>query len=343
ENLRYGEKEKEILTFVSQHVASAIQYKRSQQALRESESRYRNLVQSAVYGIFRCNLEDRFTDVNPALVSMLGYQSPEEVLNLRMTQDVYFNPGQHRELVESLQQAGEIRGVEAEGKWKDEKVIRVHLSGRSIQDGEGTVGFEMIVEDITERRLLEEQLRQSQKMEAIGQLAGGVAHDFNNLLMVIKGNTQLLLERLHETDSRRGGVEQIEKAADKAASLTSQLLAFGRKQVVAFRILDLNSLLGNMVQLLRRLVGEQIELAIISGRDLGRIKADPGQLEQVIMNLTLNARDAMPQGGKVILETANVELDGHHLPKQISVKTGKYVMLAVTDTGAGIVPDVLPH
>jgi len=343
ENLRYGEKEKEILTFVSQHVASAIQYKRSQQALRESEARYRNLVQSAVYGIFRWSLEDRFTDVNPALVAILGYSSAEEVLALRMTKDVYVDSAQHRELVDALQEVGELRGVEAEWRRKDERVITVHLSGRSIQDNGTTVGFEMIVEDITERRLLEEQLRQSQKMEAIGQLAGGVAHDFNNLLMVIKGNSQLLLEKLHETDSRRTGVEQIQKASDKAASLTSQLLAFGRKQVVAFRVLDLNSLLGNMVQLLRRLVGEQIELAIISGDKLGRVKADPGQLEQVIMNLALNARDAMPSGGKVTLETANVELDGRHAPRQGNVKPGKYVMLVVSDTGEGIGTESLPH
>jgi nitrogen-specific signal transduction histidine kinase/ActR/RegA family two-component response regulator len=201
----------------------------------------------------------------------------------------------------------------------------------------------MIVEDITERRLLEDQLRQSQKMEAVGQLAGGVAHDFNNLLTVIKGNSQLLLEKLHEADSRRGGVEQILKAADRAASLTGQLLAFSRKQVVSLRVLDLNAVLNNTVQLLRRLLGEHIELSIVPGRELGRIKADPGQIEQIIMNLALNARDAMPDGGRLTLQTENVELEQTYSSHQIRIEPGSYVMLSVSDTGVGIEPGDLPH
>jgi two-component system, cell cycle sensor histidine kinase and response regulator CckA len=344
QNVRYGEREKEILTFVSQNVASAIQHKRSQQALRESEVRYRTLVQSAVYGIFGWSLEDRFTDVNPALVSMLGYDSAEEVLALRMTQDVYLDPAQHKEIVDSLQTIGQLRGVEAQWRRKDGKTITVRLSGRSMRADAGTAGgFEMIVEDITERRLLEDQLRQSQKMEAVGQLAGGVAHDFNNLLMVIKGNSQLLLEKLHAADSRRAGVEQIEKAAEKAASLTSQLLAFSRKQVVAFRVLDLNALLTHVEQLLRRLLGEQIELRIETKEDLGHVKADPGQVEQVILNLALNARDAMPEGGRLILQVTNEDLGEHYGTQRASVKPGRYVLLAVSDTGTGMNADILPH
>ena len=342
-NVRYGGREKEILTFVSQHVASAIQHKRSQQALRESEVRYRSLVESAVYGIFRWSLEDRFVAVNPALVAILGYGLPEEVLALRMTQDVYVDAAQHEKIVSELRNVGQVRGIEAQWRRKDGHPITVRLSGRGIQDSGKIVSFEMIVEDISERRLLEEQLRQSQKMEAVGQLAGGVAHDFNNLLMIIKGNTQLLLERLHEADGRRSGVEQIEKAADKAASLTSQLLAFSRKQVVAFRVLDLNAVLANMAQLLKRLLGEQIELSIVTGAELGRIKADPGQLEQIIMNLALNARDAMPDGGRLILETGNVELDDSYSLGHVRAKPGRYVMFSVSDTGEGISAEALPH
>jgi two-component system cell cycle sensor histidine kinase/response regulator CckA len=219
----------------------------------------------------------------------------------------------------------------------------VRLSGRSILEQEQTTGFEMFVEDITERRLLEDQLRQSQKMEAVGQLAGGVAHDFNNLLTVIKGNSQLLLERLEATDARRSGVEQIQKAADRAASLTGQLLAFSRKQVVAFRVLDLNGVLANMVQLLHRLIGEHIELSIVPGQDLGHVKADPGQIEQIIMNLALNARDAMPDGGRLIIETANIVLENGHDAQHVSIAPGAYVLVSVADTGAGIAQDVLPH
>jgi PAS domain S-box-containing protein len=343
EQRRYGEREKEILTFVSQHVASAIEHKRSQQALRESEIRYRTLVQSAVYGIFRWSLADQFTDVNPALVSILGYDSAGEVLSLRMTQDVYVEAKQHQEIVSSLLASGQMRGMEVQWRRKDGRNITVRLSGRSIQEDGQIIGFEMIVEDITERRLLEEQLRQAQKMEAVGQLAGGIAHDFNNLLTVIKGNSQLLLEKLHAVDSRRSGVEQIQKAADRAASLIYQLLAFSRKQVIEFRVLDLNGMIANTMQLLRRLMGEHIELTIIEGKDLGRVKADPGQMEQVVMNLALNARDAMPEGGKLILETENVEIDHNHPSKDAEVTVGQYVMLRVSDTGVGMDKETLAH
>jgi two-component system cell cycle sensor histidine kinase/response regulator CckA len=343
EKVRYGEREKEILTFVSQQVASAIQHKRNEDALRESELRYRTLVQSAVYGIFRWSLEGRFTDVNPALISILGYDSALEVLGLRVGEDVYVDPAQHQEIINSLLTVGQLRGMEVQWRRRDGNGITVRLSGRTLLDQTGTGGFEMIVEDITERRLLEEQLRQSQKMEAVGQLAGGVAHDFNNLLTIIKGNSQLLLERLHEADSRRAGVEQIQKAADKAAGLTSQLLAFSRKQVVAFRVLDLNAVLNNMAQLLPRLLGERIELSIFQGRNLGNVKADPGQIEQIIMNLALNARDAMPNGGRLTVETGNVELDHVYNDQQPQIPPGSYVQMAVTDTGSGIDPQDLPH
>ena len=343
EQRRYGEREKEILIFVSQHVASAIDHKRNQQALRESEVSYRTLVQSAVYGIFRWSLEDQFTDVNPALVSILGYDSAGEVLSLRMTQDVYVDPKQHQEIVSSLLAAGQMRGMEVQWRRKDSRSITVRLSGRSMQDDGRIIGFEMIVEDITERRLLEEQLRQAQKMEAVGQLAGGIAHDFNNLLTVIKGNSQLLLEKLHAVDSRRSGVEQIQKAADRAASLIYQLLAFSRKQVIEFRVLDLNSMISTTMQLLRRLMGEHIELTTIEGKDLGRVKADPGQMEQVIMNLALNARDAMPQGGKLTLETENVEIDQKYRSEGASISPGHYVMLRVSDSGIGMDKDTLAH
>ncbi len=343
EKVRYAEREKAILTFVSQHVASAIQHKRNQQALRDSELRYRTLVESAVHGIFRWSLEDRFTDVNPALLAILGCQTAEEVLGLRMTQDVYVDPKQHGEIVSTLLAAGQLRGMEVQWQRKDEKIITVRLSGRSIQEDGRTTGFEMIVEDISERRLLEEQLRQAQKMEAVGQLAGGIAHDFNNLLTVIKGNSQLLLEKLHEVDSRRTGVEQIQKAADRAASLIYQLLAFSRKQVVEFRILDLNTVIGNTVQLLRRLVGEHVELQIVTGTDVARVKADPGQMEQVIMNLALNARDAMPNGGRLSIQSENVDVEQTPASQHIHVAPGRYIMLTVSDTGFGMDKETLAH
>ena len=189
-----------------------------------------------------------------------------------------------------------------------------------------------------ERGLLEEQLRQSHKMDSIGRLAGGIAHDFNNLLTVINGYSQLLVSQLDATDERRNKAEEIKKAGDRAAALTRQLLAFSRKQVLAARVLDLNELVAGMNGMLRRVIGEDIDLVTVSGASLGSIKADPGQIEQVIVNLVVNARDAMPQGGQLTIETANVDVDAPLLSRAGHVQPGAYVMLAVSDTGCGMDP-----
>jgi nitrogen-specific signal transduction histidine kinase len=190
-------------------------------------------------------------------------------------------------------------------------------------------------------RRSEQQFRQSQKMEAIGRLAGGIAHDFNNLLTGITGYSELLLNSLKPEDPMRGNLEEIRKAAARAASLTHQLLAFSRQQVLRPVILDLNALLANLHKMLRRLIGEDIELVTLLGPGLGRVKADRGQMEQVIMNLVVNARDAMPEGGRLILETANEELDEAYARTHPPTEPGSYVMLAISDTGCGMGPDTL--
>ncbi|HVA01863.1 MAG TPA: response regulator [Terriglobia bacterium] len=191
-----------------------------------------------------------------------------------------------------------------------------------------------------ERGRLEEQLQQAQKMEAIGRLAGGIAHDFNNLLTIITGYGQLLLDHLPPDDKMRTYVNQIKKAGDRAASLTRQLLAFSRKQVLAPEVLDLNCVVANINKMLPRLIGEDIELVAVAYPDLGRVKADPGQIEQVIMNLAVNARDAMPQGGRLTIETANADLDENYSSQRRVVIPGAYVMLAVSDTGTGMTPEI---
>jgi signal transduction histidine kinase len=191
-----------------------------------------------------------------------------------------------------------------------------------------------------EMAVLQEQLRQSQKMEAIGRLAGGIAHDFNNLLTIIKGYSQLSLIELKETDPMRGSIEEIKRAADRAADLTRQLLAFSRRQILEMRVLDLNSVLRDLDKMLRRVIGEDIELVTLLAEDLGRVKTDHGQMQQVIMNLAVNAKDAMPNGGKLTIETANVELDETYARSHVAVIPGRYAMLSVSDTGVGMTAEV---
>jgi PAS domain S-box-containing protein len=197
----------------------------------------------------------------------------------------------------------------------------------------GVIGVAL---DVTDRKHLTDQLRQSQKMQAIGELAGGVAHDFNNLLMVVKGHAQLLLERMPKEPSLHHSVQQMEKAADRAASLTRQLLAFSRKQVLQPRVLDMNDVVTGMIKMFSRVIGENIEMAFVPAAKLGRTKADPGQIEQVLLNLVVNARDAMPTGGRLTIETSNVHLDRSYAAGHAAVDPGPYIMLTVSDTGCGM-------
>jgi nitrogen-specific signal transduction histidine kinase/CheY-like chemotaxis protein len=201
--------------------------------------------------------------------------------------------------------------------------------------------------DITQRKQVEErmaslqeQLYQSQKMEAIGRLAGGISHDFNNLLTIIKGYSQLFRLGLKESDPLRENIKQITQATDRASGLIRQLLAFSRRQILEMKVLDLNTVLGDLEKMLRRVIGEDIELVTLSADDLGRVKTDPGQIEQVVMNLAVNAKDAMPNGGRLTIETANVDLDDAYAHSHIDVTPGRYVMLSVSDNGVGMSPEV---
>jgi two-component system, cell cycle sensor histidine kinase and response regulator CckA len=197
-----------------------------------------------------------------------------------------------------------------------------------------------VLHDVTQRRSLEEQLRQSQKMEAVGRLAGGVAHDFNNLLTVILGYSDLLANRFRAGDPEGAEIQEIRRAGERAATLTRQLLAFSRKQVLVPEALDLGSVVRGVSGMLERLIGEDITVSLAVARDLGRVLADPGQMEQVVMNLAVNARDAMPQGGKLLLELENVDLGEAYVSEHLGATPGPYVLLTVTDTGVGMAPEV---
>jgi PAS domain S-box-containing protein len=338
ESVRYGEKEKEILTFVSQQVASAIEHKRGETALLLSEARYRSLFERNMAGVFRSTLDGHLLDCNQAFAQMFGY-GREELLGLP-SHVLYPGGKDEREarMVE-FRKVGQFTNYELSYRRKDGSLVWAIQNIAIVRDEHGNEITEGTVVDITERRSLEEQLRQAQKMEAVGRLAGGVAHDFNNLLTVIKGYSELMLKELKSSDPMRAEVEEVQKAADRAASLTNQLLAFSRQQVLEPRVLDLNAVVGNMDKLLRRLLGEDVDLVTILDPAIGRVKADPGQVEQVIMNLAVNARDAMPKGGKLTVETSNVVLDASYAREHVAVSPGSYVVLAVSDTGVGMDAD----
>ncbi len=313
--------------------------KKAEEALKEAEEKYRSIFENAVEGIFQSTPEGRFISANPALVRILGYESPEELITDRtnIATQHYVNPAFRDELERMLAEQGIVVGFECEVFRKDGIKIWVEENIRAIRDESGALlYYEGSIEDMTERKMLEEQLRQSQKLEAIGQLAGGIAHDFNNLLTAINGYSDLVLRRLQAADPLRHNVEEIKKAGERAAALTRHLLAFSRKQVLQPVAIDLNTIVSDMEKMLRRLIGEDVELRTVLASELGTIKADPGQIEQVILNLAVNARDAMPQGGKLTIETENVYIDEEYATHHVAVKPGHYVMLAVSDTGTGI-------
>ena len=311
--------------------------RRSEEELLTSEANFRSLVQNAPFGICRSSADgDRFLMANPALVRILGYSSEQDLLRLRLSEDVYVRPGDRGIIAAAAAQSDRFEVV-ADWKRSDTTPIKVRITGRKMsepQSGENIL--EAIVEEITDRLTLEEQLRQASKMEAIGRLAGGIAHDFNNLLAVILGHAELLISPKHQEIPGHKNAEAIQQAAQQAASLTAQLLAFSRRQVLQVSVLDLNQVIGQTGSMVRRLIGEDVEIRTHSASNLGKVKADPVQLQQVILNLVANARDAMPQGGTITIETANVELDAEYTKRHKDASSGPWVMLAISDTGVGM-------
>ncbi len=333
--VRYGETEKQILQFVSTQVAMAIERKRGEERLQVSERKYRLLFETSPEAMFVYDHDTlRILAVNEAATARYGYSEPEFLaLTIRDIRPPEEQPRLDEEL-KDRPDAGAVR-TGMRHRTKDGRVLEVDLVARPIEFA-GRHARLVLARDVTAQRQLEEQLRQSQKMEAVGQLAGGIAHDFNNLLTAILGSTQLLLQHTPAGDPRREDAQEIKNAGLRAADLTRQLLAFSRRQVLAPKLLDLNTVVANMDRMLRRLLGEDIELATSLDPAPATVNADPGQLEQVLLNLAVNARDAMPSGGRLTVETARVTLTEEYAERRHRLPPGDYVCLAVTDTGVGM-------
>jgi two-component system cell cycle sensor histidine kinase/response regulator CckA len=317
--------------------------RQAEQALRESEERLQAILDNSPALIYTQDTECRFTFVNRQFETL--FKVEKDQIKTSFPHDIF-----PEEIAATL--VSYCAKVLEEKAPKEFEEVILHDDGPHtyvsirfplFDSSQAVSGLCTISTDVTGGKLLEEQLRQAQKMEAIGRLAGGVAHDFNNLLTAIIGYSQIVLASLGPNDLLRKEVDEIQKAGKRASSLTSQLLAFSRRQILQPRVLDLNVIVSNTVKMLRRLIGEDIHLVTILASDLGHVKIDPGQMEQVIMNLAVNARDAMPRGGKLTVETSNTLLDDTYAREHISMQPGPYVMLAVTDTGVGMNAETRSH
>lgn len=339
--IRNAKGEAERLVIVNRDITER---KRAEDALFQSEASFRSMMEDAPYGIYRATPQGRLLLVNPALQKMLGYDDGQNLLKAGLETDVFRHPGEYQRMKDALAAGDELKDVEMEWNRRDGTSITVRCSGHAARDlGGAPAYFEMFAQDVTEKRVLERQLRMAQKMEAIGRLSGGIAHDFNNLLGVIIGYSGVLKKSLKPGEASHDHTVEIEKAGQRAASLTRQLLAFSRQQVLTPTILNLNGLVSDMERMLPRLLGEDIHVSTSLASDLGNVKADQSQIEQTIMNLAVNARDAMPSGGKLQIETANVTLDSAYTRTHPGSRAGDYVLLTITDTGTGMDPETLTH
>jgi PAS domain S-box-containing protein len=307
----------------------------AEEALRASEQRYRQLFERSVAGVFETTLDGRLLECNDAFAGIQGYTSRTEILSANI-KDFFLERADGTALIELLKQQPIVMGQEFQTRRKDGTPVWMLVSASLVEDKNSQSTILATAFDITQWKELGEQLRQSQKMEAVGRLAGGVAHDFNNMLQIINGYSELVIDELPAKDPLRSHVNEIKNIVERAAGLTRQLLAFSRQQVLAPQVLDLNTSIANLSKMLRRLIGEDVELFLTEGHPLNRVKADPGQIDQVILNLAVNARDAMPQGGELTIETSNVDIDATYALGHFPMTPGPYVLVAVSDTGCGM-------
>ncbi|MFQ5705631.1 MAG: PAS domain S-box protein, partial [Gemmatimonadales bacterium] len=312
--------------------------KQSEEVLRESETKYRELVEHATYGIYHSSRDGRFLMVNPALVKMLGYESEEELLAVDMARDIYRNPADRAKLI--AQQSGSERSAFREVEWKrrDGTPVTIQLSGRAVVNDSGEFQyFEGIAEDVTERRLLEAQLRQAQKMEAVGALTGGIAHDFNNLLSVILTNTQIMSESSADADGElQNLLSDIRAAAENGADMVRRLLGFSRTTPLTKDTVDLAQVVTAMSSMLQRLIPENVTVEVVADDPIKAVSADRAAVEQILLNLVTNARDAMPGGGTLTIAVSNTTVSSGLRAAFPWFVPGEYVLVAVTDTGTGM-------
>jgi two-component system, cell cycle sensor histidine kinase and response regulator CckA len=318
---------------------------RAEEALRRSEESHRALVQHAAYAIYRSSLDGRFLTVNPALVRMLGYESAEELLGVDLETQVYVDPEQRRKILARFDTGNIVEGAEVSWKRGNGERILVRLSGRAVRRPDGTIEcFETIAEDITERRALEDQLRQSQKMEAIGQLTGGIAHDFNNLLTIILANTQLLAKAIPpERTEAQTDLRDVVAAALRGRVMVQELLGFARRSSLDLQAVRLDELITDLTGFLRRIVPADVEIVVAGDTDLPEVKADPHAAEQILFNLATNARDAMPNGGVLLIETRRAVISDEQHVAWGTRRAGEHVCLMASDTGVGMDRETRTH
>jgi PAS domain S-box-containing protein len=314
--------------------------KRTEENLRISEEKFSKAFRAGPDAIVISTLDDgRILDVNYNFIRMTGFARGESVGRTSVDLGIWLNSKERDQMVALVKRDGEVRDLEVRFSVKSGEVRNFQMSAHTIEL-EGTMCLIAILRDVTERKALEEQLRQAQKMEAVGRLAGGVAHDFNNLLVGILGYSELLKKKVPPGDLQRM-TEEINSAAIRARDLTSRLLALSRRQVLQPRVLDFNTLVRQAESLLRPVIGEDIHVEMRLDQSAGSVKADPAQLEQVVLNLALNARDAMPNGGTLAMETCNIEVNALFARQHPGLIPGKYVRLRVVDTGRGMSPEVM--
>jgi PAS domain S-box-containing protein len=311
--------------------------KQTEELLRKSEEKYRTLFEESKDAIFITTPDGKFLDINPAGVRLLGYSSREDLLKADIPEEFYFHPEDRERLERTLAEQGFVKDYELTLRKKNGETLNVLETATAVRDEQGNiVAYRGIMRDVTEKKNLEQQFLQSQKMEAIGILAGGVAHDFNNLLMVIQGNVELGLMKIDRSNPLYEVLMKVREGTKRASDLTQQLLSFSRRRVLHPRILNVADLIGDLSKMLSRVIGEDIELKIEFGLNLGHIYVDPNALDQVLMNLVVNARNAMPQGGVLYIQAQNAQLDEGFCRHHPDVTPGEYVQISVVDTGTGM-------